>query len=224
MYMTDESHEKWNSTSYKISERYDSEAKWMAFLSFLDVLPKDSRVFAHLIEFRSSAWCSRISVRQCGNQASQYRVQYPTHMPEWRKTDDVATRTGILFDHHSLEKTVSEFISQKEGNVPVSSSYTPQMRSFSSSWSVSSHNHFPSNSIVRWWVYPSDTLLWPSIFDFLSFSIHHRSSNIYHTDATFSNLRAITTDDTLYPSHHWSGTMSETSHMTYGPHRYIFLS
>ena len=80
MYMMDESREKWNSTSYNVSERYDSEAKWMAFLSFLDVLPKDSRVFSHLVEFHSSAQCSRISVRRCWNQASQYGVQYPTHM------------------------------------------------------------------------------------------------------------------------------------------------
>ena len=35
---------------------------------------------------------------------------------------------------------------------------------------------------------------------------------------------AIVADYTLYPSHHWSGTTSETSHMTYGPHHYISLS
>ena len=29
----------------------------------------------------------------------------------------------------------------------------------------------------HWWVYPSDTFLWPSIFDFLPFYLHHRSSN-----------------------------------------------
>ena len=61
-------------------------------------------------------------------------------------------------------------------------------------------------------------------FDFLSFSIHHRSSDIYPTDTTFSNLCAIATNYTLYPLHHWSGTTSETSHMTYGPHCYISLS
>ena len=63
---------------------------------------------------------------------------------------------------------------------------------------------------------------------FYRFSIHRRSSDIYRTDATFSdlrtNLRTIATDYTLYSSHHRSGTTSETSHMTYGPHRYIFLS
>ena len=41
---------------------------------------------------------------------------------------------------------------------------------------------------------------------------------------TFSDLRTITTDYTLYPSHHQSSTTSETFHMTYGPHHYIFLS
>ena len=79
-----------------------------------------------------------------------------------------------------------------------------------------------------WWVYPSDTLQWPPIFDFLSFSIHSRSSDIYCASATFSDHRAnlcvIATDYTLYPSHHRLGTTSETSHMTYGPHRYISLS
>ena len=35
---------------------------------------------------------------------------------------DVATRTGVPFDHHSLEKKVSEFISRKEDNVPVPNS------------------------------------------------------------------------------------------------------
>ena len=30
---------------------------------------------------------------------------------------------------------------------------------------------------------------------------------------------AITADYTLYPSHHWPGTTSEISHMTYGPHQ-----
>ena len=35
---------------------------------------------------------------------------------------------------------------------------------------------------------------------------------------------AIVADYTLYPSHHRSGTTSEISHMTYGPHRYISLS
>ena len=75
-----------------------------------------------------------------------------------------------------------------------------------------------------WWVYPSDTLQFPPIFDFLSFSLHHRSSDIYRTDATISNHRMITIDYTLYPSHHRSGTTSEASHMTYGPRRYIFLS
>ena len=130
--------EKWDSTSYKISERYDSEAKWMAFLSFLDVLPKDSRLFAHLVKFCSSAQCLQISIRWCSNQASQYGVQYPTHMPEWRKTDCHGTRTDIPFDHHNLDKTVSKFISQRKSNILVSSSYTPQMRSFSLSQSVSS--------------------------------------------------------------------------------------
>ena len=52
--------------------------------------------------------------------------------------------------------------------------------------------------------------------------------DIHRTDVTFPdhcvNLRAITTDYTLYPSHHRSGTMLETSHMTYRPCRYIFLS
>ena len=75
-----------------------------------------------------------------------------------------------------------------------------------------------------WWVYPSDTLLWPSIFDFLLFSIHCRSSNIYRINTTFSDLRMIATDYTLYPSHHRSSTTSGTSHMTYRPHRYISLS
>ena len=141
--------EKWDSTSYKISERYDLEAKWMAFLSFLDVLPKDSRLFAHLVKFCSSAQCLQISIRWCSNQASQYGVQYPTHMPEWRKTDCHGTRTDIPFDHHNLDKTVSKFISQRKSNILVSSSYTTQMRSFSLSQSVSSNNHLPSNSIVH---------------------------------------------------------------------------
>ena len=35
---------------------------------------------------------------------------------------------------------------------------------------------------------------------------------------------AITADYTLCPSHHRPGTTSETFHMTYGPHCYIFLS
>ena len=53
---------------------------------------------------------------------------------------------------------------------------------------------------VRWWVYPSNTLLWPSIFDFLSFSLHRRSSDIYCADATFSDLRANLRDHRrLYP-------------------------
>ena len=52
----------------------------------------------------------------------------------------------------------------------------------------------------RWWVYPSDTLLWPSIFDFLSFSIHRRSSDIYCADTTFSDLHANLRDHRqLYP-------------------------
>ena len=54
-----------------------------------------------------------------------------------------------------------------------------------------------------WWVYPSDTLLWPPIFDFLLFSLHRRSSDTYHADATFcdihANLCTITIDYTLYP-------------------------
>ena len=37
---------------------------------------------------------------------------------------------------------------------------------------------------------------------------------------TFMNLHVITIDYTLYPLHHWPGT----SHMTYGPCCYIFLS
>ena len=37
------------------------------------------------------------------------------------------------------------------------------------------------------------------IFDFLSSSIHRRSSDIYRTDVTFSNLCVITTNYTLYP-------------------------
>ena len=45
-------------------------------------------------------------------------------------------------------------------------------------------SHCLMNSQNHWWVYPSDTLLWPPIFDFLSFSLHHRSSNIYHADVT----------------------------------------
>ena len=40
----------------------------------------------------------------------------------------------------------------------------------------------------------------------------------------FSDYCAITIDYTLYPLHHQSSTTSETSHMTYGPHCYIFLS
>ena len=68
-----------------------------------------------------------------------------------------------------------------------------------------------------WWVYPSDTLLWPSIFTFLSFSLHHRTSDMHHTDATFHDLHTIAINYSLYPSHHWSGTMLETSHMTYRP-------
>ena len=50
----------------------------------------------------------------------------------------------------------------------------------------------------RWWVYPSDTLLWPSVFEFLSFSLHNRSSNIHCADMTFSNHCTITTNYTLY--------------------------
>ena len=59
------------------------------------------------------------------------------------------TRTDIPFDHHNLDKTVSKFISQRKSNILVSSSYTPQMRSFSLSQSVSSNNHLPSNSTVH---------------------------------------------------------------------------
>ena len=47
------------------------------------------------------------------------------------------------------------------------------------------HNLCMCLILLRWWVYPSDTLLWPSIFDFLSFSIHCWSSNIYCTNVTF---------------------------------------
>ena len=50
----------------------------------------------------------------------------------------------------------------------------------------------------QWWVHSSDTLLWLPIFDFLSFSLHHRSSNIHHTDVTFSDHRTIPTNYTLY--------------------------
>ena len=51
-----------------------------------------------------------------------------------------------------------------------------------------------------WWVYPSDTLLWPSIFDFLSFSLHRRFSDIYCADATFSDHHANLRDHRrLYP-------------------------
>ena len=79
-----------------------------------------------------------------------------------------------------------------------------------------------------WWVYSSDTLLWSPIFYFLSFSLHHRSSNTHHANTTFhdicANLHTITIDYILYPSHHWPSTTSKTSHMTYGPHCFIFLS
>ena len=67
-------------------------------------------------------------------------------------------------------------------------------------------------------------LQWPPIFDFLSFSLHCRSSDIHCADVTFPNHRAITIDYTLYPSRHQPSTTLETSHMTYGPHCYIFLS
>ena len=52
-----------------------------------------------------------------------------------------------------------------------------------------------------WWVYPSDTLQWPPIFDFLSFSLHRRSSDIHHTSVAFPDHRAITTNYT----HHTIG-------------------
>src|SRR5580698_6426775 len=41
---------------------------------------------------------------------------------------------------------------------------------------------------------------------------------------TIARTFTIIADYTLYPLHHRSGTTSETSHMTYGPHRYIFHS
>ena len=83
----------------------------------------------------------------------------------------------------------------------------------------------PYHSLTpHWWVYPSDTLLWPPIFNFLSFSLHRRSSNMHHTNMTFHDLHAITINYTLYPLHHWPGTTSETSHMTYGPCCSISLS
>ena len=54
----------------------------------------------------------------------------------------------------------------------------------------------------RWWVYPSDTLQCPPIFDFLSFSLHHRFSNIHCAGVTFSDhhakVHAITTNYALY--------------------------
>ena len=91
--------------------------------------------------------------------------------------------------------------------------------------SISSLPDAPYHSLTpHWWVYPLDTLLWPPIFDFLSFSLHRRSSNMHHTNTTFHDLHAITIDYTLYPLHHWPGTTSETSHMTYGPRCCIFLS
>ena len=57
-----------------------------------------------------------------------------------------------------------------------------------------------------WWICSSDTLLWPPIFDFLLFSLHCKSSNVHHIDATFRtthmNLHMITIDYTLYPLQH----------------------
>ena len=67
-------------------------------------------------------------------------------------------------------------------------------------------------------------LQWPPIFYLLSFPLHHRSSDMHHTNTTFHDLHTITIDYTLYPLHHWPGTTSETSHMTYGPHCYVLLS
>ena len=48
----------------------------------------------------------------------------------------------------------------------------------------------------HWWVYPSDTLQWPPIFHNLSFSLHHRSSDIHCADATFPDHCTITTNYT----------------------------
>ena len=49
-----------------------------------------------------------------------------------------------------------------------------------------------------WWVYPSDTLQCPPIFNFLSFSLHRRSSDIHLANTTSSDHRAITTNYTQY--------------------------
>ena len=66
----------------------------------------------------------------------------------------------------------------------------------------------------------------------LLFSILHRfpytagpptSTAPTRPSPTIAQTFAIIADYTLYPSHHRSGTTSETSHMTYGPHRYISL-
>ena len=100
-------------------------------------------------------------------------------------------------------------------------------------WSIQSAKEFPLTYttwdwvLAHWWVYSSDTLLWPPIFDFLSFSLHHRSSDMHHADVTFcdihANLHMITIDYTLYPSHHRPGTTLKTSHMTYRPCCFYFL-
>ena len=70
------------------------------------------------------------------------------------------TRTDIPFDHHNLDKTVSKFISRRKSNILVSNSYTPQMRSFLSSWSVLPNNHLLSNSIACLWEKPSSEGPW----------------------------------------------------------------
>ena len=73
--------------SYKMLDKNDSDANWLAFLSFLVIFPKASKAWAQCIEFLNLARCLWISFRWHWNHDSQKGVQYPIHIPECRNTD-----------------------------------------------------------------------------------------------------------------------------------------
>ena len=117
------------------------------------------------------------------------------HQPSWILVQCLGI-TGCLKQHSELYCT-----SQQMG--PIQNTRQCQ-------WQRHHSNCRRPLRVVKWnwwWVYSSDTLLWPPIYNFLSFSLHCRSSNTHHANTTFHDICVITIDYTLYPLHHQPGIM-----------------